>query len=251
MIANTGSGNLTISSMSADRSWLDFSPQTLTALLPGEQRTVSVSVKDWNAVPIPGDIAKITISSNDPDEPSVIVQVNVSKPLMASPPFLTVSPPFQKDAFSVSDGKISIDVFSQSGTTEVGVSNSGEGTLNWTAISSSSWLNVIQGSTGTDAGTVSISYDANSGEPRTGTVTISSDGATNSPFTVEIRQDKIGGIMGDIDNNNAVDLADAIMALRVLAGITDLKVVIADVNGDNRIGLEEVVYILQKAAGLR
>ncbi len=46
-------------------------------------------------------------------------------------------------------------------------------------------------------------------------------------------------------------LADVIMALRVLAGITDLNVVIADLNGDGKIGLEEVIYILQKAAGLR
>jgi len=45
-------------------------------------------------------------------------------------------------------------------------------------------------------------------------------------------------------------LADVIMALRVLAGITDLNVVIADLNGDGKIGIEEVIYILQKAAGI-
>jgi len=79
-----------------------------------------------------------------------------------------------------------------------------------------------------------ISYEANpTSAARTGTVTISSSGADNSPFTVEISQ----GMMGDIDTSKTIDLADAILALRVLAGITDVNVVIADVNGDGKIGL--------------
>ena len=60
--------------------------------------------------------------------------------------------------------------------------------------------------------------------------------------------------MGDIDGNDAVDLTDAILALRILCGtdIGDQKIFIdADVNGDGKIGIEEVVYILQKVAELR
>ncbi len=56
---------------------------------------------------------------------------------------------------------------------------------------------------------------------------------------------------GHIDGSGSIDLADAIAALRVLAGI-DMPVHLkADVNADGRIGLEEAVFILQKAAGLR
>ncbi len=59
-------------------------------------------------------------------------------------------------------------------------------------------------------------------------------------------------IPGDADGSGTVDLADAIMALRIVAGIAVNNVSLcADVNGDGKIGMEEVVYILQKVAGLR
>lgn len=60
--------------------------------------------------------------------------------------------------------------------------------------------------------------------------------------------------MGDINKNESVDLEDAILALRLLCGIeiTDQTIWIdADVNGDGKIGIEEVVYILQKVAEIR
>lgn len=59
---------------------------------------------------------------------------------------------------------------------------------------------------------------------------------------------------GDIDDSGAVDLSDAILALQVGTGITPSSTTIrkeADVNSDGKIGLEEVIYILQKVSGLR
>ncbi len=61
-------------------------------------------------------------------------------------------------------------------------------------------------------------------------------------------------VLGDIDGNDAVNLEDAILGLRILSDINteDKKIFLdADVNGDGRIGIEEVLYILQKVAGLR
>ncbi|MGD9971511.1 MAG: alpha/beta fold hydrolase [Desulfatirhabdiaceae bacterium] len=57
---------------------------------------------------------------------------------------------------------------------------------------------------------------------------------------------------GDINGDQGVNLADAIMALQVLAGmIPDGTVnLLADVDGDNRIGMAEVIYVLQQVAGL-
>jgi len=52
------------------------------------------------------------------------------------------------------------------------------------------------------------------------------------------------------DTQATAGLADAITALKVLAGIS-VAAVNADMNGDKKIGLEEVVYVLQKVAGLR
>jgi len=64
---------------------------------------------------------------------------------------------------------------------------------------------------------------------------------------------------GDIDGIDAVDLKDAILGLKVVAIIEDATPMIrsgypesgADVNGDKRIGIEEVSFILQDITGLR
>ncbi len=53
---------------------------------------------------------------------------------------------------------------------------------------------------------------------------------------------------GDIDNSTTVDLTDAILALQVVVGLVPIGTNInigGDVNDDNHIGLEEVIYILQ------
>lgn len=60
---------------------------------------------------------------------------------------------------------------------------------------------------------------------------------------------------GDIDQSGKVDLNDAIKGFRILVGlaVTLPNDVIqkVDVNGDNRIGPEEIIYILQKVANKR
>jgi len=50
-----------------------------------------------------------------------------------------------------------------------------------------------------------------------------------------------------------VDLTDAILAIQIVCGITPTQTVYeaADVNGDGKIGIEELIYILQKLSGLR
>lgn len=57
---------------------------------------------------------------------------------------------------------------------------------------------------------------------------------------------------GDVNNDTFVNLTDAIMALKVCAGISDSGTdVRADLDGDGKIGLLEAVYALQSSAGLR
>lgn len=60
---------------------------------------------------------------------------------------------------------------------------------------------------------------------------------------------------GPVNVENVVmDLADAILVLKVLAQ-TDMPAYpilpISDMNGDGKIGMEEVLYILQAVAGMR
>ncbi|MCP4349931.1 MAG: hypothetical protein GY795_30995 [Desulfobacterales bacterium] len=57
-------------------------------------------------------------------------------------------------------------------------------------------------------------------------------------------------VPGDIDGNELIELADAVAGLKVLAGIQVSPIQKqADVNGDDKIGIEEVVYDLQFIAG--
>ncbi len=56
---------------------------------------------------------------------------------------------------------------------------------------------------------------------------------------------------GDLDGDGYVTLADAIIVLRIIAGINPPAFLFTDVNSDNRIGTEEVIYVLQFVAGLR
>jgi hypothetical protein len=58
---------------------------------------------------------------------------------------------------------------------------------------------------------------------------------------------------GDANHSETVDLTDAVLALQGLVGRTPSEPVYtdADLDGDGRIGLAEVLFILQRVAGLR
>jgi len=59
-------------------------------------------------------------------------------------------------------------------------------------------------------------------------------------------------IPGDIDNNGIFELKDAVLGLKIICGITtasDIHIS-ADVNNDGKIGIEEVIYILQHISGI-
>ena len=58
---------------------------------------------------------------------------------------------------------------------------------------------------------------------------------------------------GDVKEDGNVDLLDAVLALQVCAGMTHEEEINndADVNNDEKIGLAEVVYILQRVSGMR
>jgi len=94
---------------------------------------------------------------------------------------------------------------------------------------------------------------------------------TEDPYhreiVIGIRANNIGDLAGgtaflkgDVNGDDKVDLADAILALKFVAGITpttgtgirsDYTTSGADVNDDGMVGASEIVYILQRVAGLR
>ena len=67
-----------------------------------------------------------------------------------------------------------------------------------------------------------------------------------------------GGLPGDINGDGSTNSEDAIIGLKVVSGIDTSSEIRsnysesgADVDGDDRIGLSEVEYILQYEAGFR
>jgi len=57
---------------------------------------------------------------------------------------------------------------------------------------------------------------------------------------------------GDVDGIPPVNLTDAVLALQIISGLSPAGVDLgADVNGDGKIGMEEMLYILQSIAELR
>ena len=248
VITNTGTADLVINNILFDyNGWLKISPETLPTISPGGQEKITVFVENWNDVLPPEQAADITISSNDPDNPSVVVEVKAVIPVQASRPLLMVSPPFQ-EGVSITDDKINISVSAMTGRIDIDISNGDDGTLNWTTVTDSgNWLTIEKGDSGTDGGTITLAYEVNTGGIRTGTVTISATGAANSPQTVEVRQaapviERLP--YGDINDDDSVDLGDVILALQVLTRMEAADGMIrsdfigsdADINKDGKVG---------------
>ncbi|NLG34054.1 MAG: BACON domain-containing protein [Lentisphaerae bacterium] len=93
----------------------------------------------------------------------------------------------QPPVLSVTPGVRNVDA--GAGTTTFDVENTGEGTMTYTAATSDGWLEITAGGSGTNEGTLTVGYEANSGATaRTGTVTVTAAGATGSPVEVTVVQ---------------------------------------------------------------
>lgn len=60
--------------------------------------------------------------------------------------------------------------------------------MSCSAFSNLRWITILSGNSGTNNGTISISFERNTGNYRVGTITISAPGAIGDGQTVEIRQ---------------------------------------------------------------
>ncbi len=86
---------------------------------------------------------------------------------------------------------VSRSVSKDAGTTTFSVSNTGTGTMPWTAAvtSGGTWLSITSGASGTDTGTINCSFTANaSALARTATIRVTATGATGSPQDVTVTQ---------------------------------------------------------------
>ncbi|MFZ2630460.1 MAG: BACON domain-containing carbohydrate-binding protein [Desulfosalsimonadaceae bacterium] len=137
-------------------------------------------------------------------------------------------------------------VAKEAGTTTFAVSNTGAGTMPWTAAESPdvAWLSIAPTS-GTNAGTITCTLTANtSTSPRTATIRATAAGATGSPVDVTVTQ---AGTP-----KPEPKLSDIIKGLQVLAGVNvDISNSLTDANGDGKVELEDVLENLRGITGVK
>ncbi|MFH0994799.1 MAG: BACON domain-containing carbohydrate-binding protein [Pseudomonadota bacterium] len=83
------------------------------------------------------------------------------------------------------------DVSKDAGTTSFSVSNTGTGTISWTAAvtTGGSWLSITAGGSGSNSGTITCGYSANAAtSSRIATIRVTVSGATGSPVDVTVTQ---------------------------------------------------------------
>lgn len=87
---------------------------------------------------------------------------------------------------------LSKNVTDSNGSTTYWVYNSGPGNLDWIAERNpaDTWLTITGGSSGTNGGTLSVEYEANYYEARTGSITVTAENGDNSPLIIELHQDE-------------------------------------------------------------
>jgi len=105
---------------------------------------------------------------------------------------------WDQDVWYAGDGTASLsvtpsnqNVSGASGTTAFSVSNTGGGTMPWTAAvtSDGSWLSITSGASGTNAGSINCSFTSNTNiSARTATIRITATGAMGSPVDVTVTQ---------------------------------------------------------------
>ena len=101
------------------------------------------------------------------------------------------------------------------------------------------------------AGTYTVTVEAEGFRPISYSgITVNELGTSNLSFSLSKKC--------DINKDNNVDLTDLIIVLRALTGQETMGLIGdgyassgADVNGDNKAGMEEAIYILQKLSELR
>jgi hypothetical protein len=101
----------------------------------------------------------------------------------------------QSQVMSISVSQTNLNAAQYVGTTSFSVSNTGTGTMPWSAsvTSGSSWLSITSGATGSNSGTITCNYSINTTtSSRTATIRITASGATGSPVDVTVTQASAG-----------------------------------------------------------
>jgi uncharacterized protein YkwD len=154
IVSNTGNATLSVTgtSLSGPDASLFSRGTSCSAVAPQGTCTITLSFRRSSSSTAVRS-ATLTISSNDPDTPQLRVSLYAMRTSACS---YSISPAGQ--SFPASGGTGNVSVAAGSG-------------CSWSAVSSSSWVSVTSGSTGSGNGTVAYSVAANSGPERSAAIT--------------------------------------------------------------------------------
>jgi hypothetical protein len=168
-VTNAGSGFLSYTATS-NQNWLTVSPSSgsAPATLSVQAATGALAQGTYTGV--------VTLAAAGGASKTIAVTFNVGAP---PPSVLTLS----GSSLSFTGTAGGSNPTAQSVT----VSNTGAGTMNWTASSNQSWLTVSPAS-GSNSGTLSIGANLSglTASTYTGTITVTAAGATGSPKTISV-----------------------------------------------------------------
>ncbi len=181
-IYNDGTKQLSITSINPEQSapWISWTPPAPFAVEPYNPVLVTVSI-DYSQAPAGQTTRRLLVTSNDTDESPYPGGVNIVVNKGEDQPELIVSPSDNLVASGYEGGGFSPL------TKTYEISNTGKGTLNWTANCPSNWISLSKTSgTAPDSVTVSINDNANyfpgsvAGTHYDTTINIGSNGGTTT-----------------------------------------------------------------------
>jgi hypothetical protein len=175
---STGLGGLTVASGSTIYIYGGgFSGTGLTVTANAAALAVSASSDQQISAYLPSGyngLVKLEVSNANGQH-----TVNIMTAPASTPPTIALSTTSAKFAFTLGG--------SAPASQSVAISNSGGGTLSWTASSNSTWLTVSSASaTGPGTLTIGINTAGLSAQTYDGAITITASGATNSPQTISV-----------------------------------------------------------------
>jgi hypothetical protein len=167
-VANTGRGNLSWSA-TRDSAWITLSPSSAPA-----PSTLTVTLHPGGQ-PVGTYNGKVVVTSTNATGSPVTIPVTLS---IKPPPILSVSPSTYSDSALQGSAPHSFQLH---------MTNTGPGTLTWTATKDTTWVALSKSAGGApDSTTVTLTPGGLAAGPHTGSVTVTAPGAAGSPKTVQV-----------------------------------------------------------------
>ena len=257
IIYNDGTGTLEVSGMSKrdGDAWLSWSPTSPLTIPAGGSRVIAVSV-DWNQFPGTSDSERIVVTSNDVERSPYPNGVFINGTAAVDPGILSVTP---MDGLSSTGSEGGPFTPTSKGYT---LQNTGGSAINWTASKGEAWVSLSSTSgtlapNATATVTVSINSTANGLSSGAYNDAVNFNNTTNGTGnTTRGIQLVVGaaGLCGDTNENNRVDIGDAMFIAQWLVGNRDssaLNLDVGDTNVNNRVDIGDAMFIAQYLVGNR